>query len=151
MFSSVLVLCVGNVCRSPMAVAMLHERLQATQVRIQSAGIAALSGSSIDPTAHAVLQSHRVQPRRHAARQMSRELLRQADLILLMEQAHFSDVLELAPEVRGKAFLMGKWQDPSTSPTLTGAPHQPSSRPTRSSRAASTTGFPIFSQEQQDK
>ncbi|EGH46179.1 low molecular weight phosphotyrosine protein phosphatase, partial [Pseudomonas syringae pv. pisi str. 1704B] len=26
MFSSVLVLCVGNVCRSPMAVAMLHER-----------------------------------------------------------------------------------------------------------------------------
>ncbi|WP_346400710.1 low molecular weight protein-tyrosine-phosphatase [Pseudomonas syringae] len=112
MFSSVLVLCVGNVCRSPMAVAMLHERLQATQVRIQSAGIAALSGSSIDPTAHAVLQSHRVKPRRHAARQMSRELLRQADLILLMEQAHFSDVLELAPEVRGKAFLIGKWQDP---------------------------------------
>ncbi|KPB52951.1 Low molecular weight protein-tyrosine-phosphatase [Pseudomonas amygdali pv. myricae] len=82
MFSNVLVLCVGNICRSPMAVAMLHQRLEATPVRIQSAGIAALSGSSIDPAARQVLQTHRVQPQRHAARQMSRELLRQADLIL---------------------------------------------------------------------
>ncbi|GFZ65173.1 low molecular weight phosphotyrosine protein phosphatase [Pseudomonas amygdali pv. eriobotryae] len=112
MFSNVLVLCVGNICRSPMAVAMLHQRLEATPVRIQSAGIAALSGSSIDPAARQVLQTHRVQPQRHTARQMSRELLRQADLILLMEQAHFADVLKLAPEVRGKAFLIGKWQHP---------------------------------------
>ncbi|RMV80113.1 Low molecular weight phosphotyrosine protein phosphatase [Pseudomonas caricapapayae] len=112
MFSSVLVICVGNICRSPMAAAMLQQRLEATQVRIQSAGIAALSGSSIDPAARAVLQSHKVQPQRHAARQMNRELLRQADLILLMEQAHFSDVLDLAPEVRGKAFLIGQWQQP---------------------------------------
>ncbi|KPX42255.1 low molecular weight protein-tyrosine-phosphatase [Pseudomonas syringae pv. tagetis] len=112
MFSSVLVICVGNICRSPMAAAMLQQRLEATQVRVQSAGIAALSGCSIDPAARAVLQSHKVQPQRHAARQMNRELLRQADLILLMEQAHFSDVLDLAPEVRGKAFLIGQWQQP---------------------------------------
>ena len=104
MFSSVLVLCVGNVCRSPMAVAMLHERLKATQVRIQSAGIAALSGSSIDPTAHAVLQSHRVQPRRHAARQVNRELLREADLILLMEQAHFPTSSNWPPKCAAKPF-----------------------------------------------
>ncbi|MCR8722503.1 low molecular weight phosphotyrosine protein phosphatase, partial [Pseudomonas syringae] len=65
MFSNVLVLCVGNICRSPMAVAMICQRLAATnlaatQVHIQSAGIAALSGSPIDPTAQAVLQSHQV-------------------------------------------------------------------------------------------
>ncbi|GAB0077383.1 Low molecular weight phosphotyrosine protein phosphatase protein [Pseudomonas syringae pv. maculicola] len=115
MFSNVLVLCVGNICRSPMAVAMICQRLAATnlgatQMHIQSAGIAALSGSPIDPTAQAVLQSHQVHPQDHTAQQMTRELLHQADLILLMEQAHVHDVLKRAPEVRGRTFLMGKWQ-----------------------------------------
>ncbi|MBD8187172.1 low molecular weight phosphotyrosine protein phosphatase [Pseudomonas viridiflava] len=110
MFSNVLVVCVGNICRSPMAVALLRHRLAGPEVRIQSAGIAALSGSAMDPLAKAVLQSHQVPTRRHEARQVNRHLLHQADLILLMEQAHFSRILKLAPEVRGRTFLLGKWQ-----------------------------------------
>ena len=51
MFSNVLVVCVGNICRSPMAVALLRHRLADPEVRIQSAGIAALSGSAMDPLA----------------------------------------------------------------------------------------------------
>ncbi|MBC3956076.1 MULTISPECIES: low molecular weight protein-tyrosine-phosphatase [Pseudomonas] len=110
MFSSVLVVCVGNICRSPMAVAMLRERVAAAGLRIQSAGIAALSGSPMDTLAKAVLQSHHVPTSRHEARQVNRHLLRQADLILLMEQAHIPRILKLAPEVRGRTFLIGKWQ-----------------------------------------
>ncbi|KPC28152.1 Low molecular weight protein-tyrosine-phosphatase [Pseudomonas syringae pv. cilantro] len=113
MFGNVLVLCVGNVCRSPMAAAMLRQQLEASGVRIRSAGIAALSGAPLDPQAQEVLQLHRVRHARHQARQVNRELLRQADLILLMEQSHMGEVLELAPEVRGKTFLIGRWQPTS--------------------------------------
>ncbi|MCI3946245.1 low molecular weight phosphotyrosine protein phosphatase [Pseudomonas syringae] len=112
MFSNVLVLCVGNVCRSPMAVAMMQQRLNTTALCVRSAGIAALSGSPIDPAARSVLDSHGVQLRDHAASQVSREQLQRADLILLMEQAHVRDVLKSAPEVRGRTFLMGRWQGP---------------------------------------
>lgn len=110
MFSNVLIVCVGNICRSPMAEALLRHRLSSSAVQIHSAGIGTMPGSSIDPLARAVLQTHGVPTRRHEARQVNRQLLRQADLILLMEQPHILNILKLAPEVRGKTFLIGKWQ-----------------------------------------
>jgi protein-tyrosine phosphatase len=41
---------------------------------------------------------------------MVRQMLYDADLILLMEHRQTQSVLKLAPEVRGKTFLIGKWQ-----------------------------------------
>ncbi|MCF5716011.1 MULTISPECIES: low molecular weight protein-tyrosine-phosphatase [Pseudomonas syringae group] len=112
MFSSVLVLCVGNVCRSPMAVAMMRQRLGSTTVCVDSAGIAALSGSPIDPSARAVLDAHCVPLQPHAARQVNHELLHQAELILVMERRHMPDLLRFAPAVRGRTFSIGQWQGP---------------------------------------
>ena len=110
MFSDVLVVCVGNICRSPMAEALLRHRLLAPGVKVHSAGIGAVSGTPMDPLAIKVLQAQRVPVRPHAARRVDRELLHEAELILLMERAHLLNVLQLAPEVRGKTFLIGKWQ-----------------------------------------
>ncbi|MDF2642636.1 MAG: low molecular weight protein-tyrosine-phosphatase, partial [Pseudomonas sp.] len=59
------------------------------------------------------LQDHRVPVRPHAAQRVNRDLLRQAGLILLMERAHLLNVMQVAPEVRGKTFLIGKWQPTS--------------------------------------
>ncbi|RMH62958.1 MAG: low molecular weight phosphotyrosine protein phosphatase, partial [Zetaproteobacteria bacterium] len=47
MFDSILVVCVGNICRSPMAEALLKARAPA-KVRVSSAGIGALVGSPAD-------------------------------------------------------------------------------------------------------
>ncbi|MFJ4145494.1 low molecular weight protein-tyrosine-phosphatase [Pseudomonas sp. NPDC089734] len=110
MFSNVLVICVGNICRSPMAEALLRHRLGTPGMLIHSAGINTVPGSAIDPLAKSVLQAHEVPVRRHEARQVNRQLLRQAQLILLMERAHLLNILKLAPEVRGKTFLIGRWQ-----------------------------------------
>jgi protein-tyrosine phosphatase len=64
----------------------------------------------MDPLAREVLKNHHVPAHRHEARQVDRQMLRQAELILLMEQAQIQSILKLAPEARGKVFLIGKWQ-----------------------------------------
>ncbi|MCD5974144.1 low molecular weight protein-tyrosine-phosphatase [Pseudomonas quasicaspiana] len=124
MFSNVLVICVGNICRSPMAEALLLQRTAEQHVQVASAGTHAVLGSPMDPLAQAVLQMHQVPALRHQARQIDRTLLHRAELILLMEPSQLNSVLKLAPEVRGKTFLIGKWQqqleiaDPYRQPQL---------------------------------
>lgn len=110
MFSNVLVVCVGNLCRSPMAEALFRQRLSGGRLSVTSAGTHAQVGARIDPLAQAVLRDNGVEAGRHRTRQVDRQMLRQADLVLLMEQQQMHSVLRLAPEVRGKTFLMGKWQ-----------------------------------------
>jgi len=110
MFSNVLVVCVGNICRSPMAEAMFRQRVQNDRIVISSAGTHAMLSSTIDPFAKAVLQVNGVDPHGHRSRQIDRQMLHDADLILLMEHRQMQSVLKLAPEVRGKTFLIGKWQ-----------------------------------------
>jgi protein-tyrosine phosphatase len=122
MFNNVLVICVGNICRSPMAEALLQRAAPHTQ--ITSAGTHAMLGSPMDPLAQAVLQQHHVARPRHRACQIDRAMLHRAELILLMEHSQLKSVLKLAPEVRGKTFLIGKWQqqleiaDPYRQPKL---------------------------------
>jgi protein-tyrosine phosphatase len=110
MFNNVLVVCVGNICRSPMAEAMLLHRVPGSGVMISSAGTHAMLSSTMDPLAQAVLQVNGVPAHKHRSRQVDVQMLHQADLILLMEHQQMQSVLNLAPEVRGKTFLIGKWQ-----------------------------------------
>lgn len=111
MFNNILIICVGNVCRSPVAEVLLNHKLQGTNRSISSAGIGALVGNPMDKTAHEVLQENGLECLGHRARQVDSELLHQADLILAMEQGHIQHLRQIAPEVHGKTFLMGKWLD----------------------------------------
>ena len=77
---------------------------------MSSAGLAALRDSPLEPTASQVLEEHGHVPRSHKARQLTGEAVSVADLVLVMEQRHIDGVLSLAPEARGKVFLLGKWQ-----------------------------------------
>jgi protein-tyrosine phosphatase len=110
MFNNLLVICVGNICRSPMAEAMFRERLVTPGMHVSSAGIHARLASPMDPLAREVLKIHDIPPLKHRARQVNRQILHDAELILLMETDQLHSILKIAPEVRGKTFLIGKWQ-----------------------------------------
>ncbi|MCY1287560.1 Low molecular weight protein-tyrosine-phosphatase Wzb [compost metagenome] len=110
MFKNILVVCIGNICRSPTAEALLVSRLAPRGITVASAGLHALEGKPMDATALEVLREHGGDHPDHQGRQLTRELLRQYDLILTMEQGHIQRIVQLAPEARGKTFLLGKWQ-----------------------------------------
>ena len=106
-FDSILVVCVGNICRSPTAERLLKQALP--HKTISSAGISALAGHAADDTATAVADQNGVSLEGHVARQLTRELCQQHDLILVMEQKHMEAVSRIAPEVRGKTMLYDHW------------------------------------------
>ena len=106
----------GNICRSPAAEALLAHKLEGKGLTISSAGIGALVGNPMDKTAHEVLNDHGVEHTAHRARQVDSEMLHRADLILVMEQSHIQHIRQIAPEVHGKTFLLGKWLDDTEIP-----------------------------------
>ncbi|KXJ42454.1 low molecular weight protein-tyrosine-phosphatase [Marinobacter sp. Hex_13] len=113
MFNKILVVCVGNICRSPTAEVLLKHRLQENgkEIAVDSAGLGALVGKDIEPTARQVLVENGIEPNRHSAKQINIDMIAQADLVLAMEQAHLQHLNEIAPQARGKTFLLGKWLD----------------------------------------
>ncbi len=100
-----LVLCEGNICRSPMAQAVLAAALPALSV--QSAGLGALVGAPADETATSLMQARGLDLAAHRAVQVNAALCSQADLILVMEQEQRARVEALYPQVRGKVFRIG--------------------------------------------
>lgn len=109
-FSSVLVVCTGNICRSVMAERMLGQRLP-PDIRVSSAGVRALRGHPAESGAVTVASEHGLSLGGHLARSVTVEMLREASLILAMEQQHIRHIAALAPEVCGKTLLFNYWSD----------------------------------------
>ncbi|MCY1392742.1 Low molecular weight protein-tyrosine-phosphatase wzb [compost metagenome] len=107
----VLIVCIGNICRSPTAENLLRDALAHTSIEVSSAGLGALVDKPIESTAQLVLEEHGHTPHEHKARQLNSQLISESDLILVMEQRHVDGVHKIAPEARGKVMLLGKWQD----------------------------------------
>jgi protein-tyrosine phosphatase len=116
MINRVLVVCVGNICRSPTAEWLLRHRLKRDGLTIESAGLAALVGNPIDPMAESVLAEHGISAAGHVARQVSPELINAADMVLVMDRRHMSAVHAQVPHARGKTFLLGRWQGEAAVP-----------------------------------
>lgn len=104
----ILVVCTGNVCRSPMAEVMIRHHLAG--VRVASAGLAAMEGCPIDPCAERALAARGLSGGSHLARQVDAGLLDAADLVLAMEKRQLAALLALRPSLRGRAFLLSHRQ-----------------------------------------
>ncbi|MDZ7852540.1 MAG: low molecular weight protein-tyrosine-phosphatase [Halomonas sp.] len=109
MFDRILVVCTGNICRSPVAEAMLRQALPAKE--LSSAGLGALVGQGVEPTARELAEAEGLEVAGHSARQLTREMIAQADLVLVMSDGQRRAVGELAPEALGKTLPLGKWLD----------------------------------------
>lgn len=99
----------GNICRSPTAEYLFRQRLGSRDVSFSSAGIGALVGNPMDANALQLLAEAGIDGSMHRAQQLTPFLLREADLILGMEKNHLGAMIQFAPEIHGKAYLLDKW------------------------------------------
>ena len=107
-FDNILVVCVGNICRSPMAEALLKQRYP--HKNIDSAGVGALVGHSADPASLEIMAGQEIDITNHVARQIDEGLAKKADLIFTMSDSQTKWIEERWPFCRGKTFKLGHWQ-----------------------------------------
>ncbi|WP_181941439.1 arsenate reductase/protein-tyrosine-phosphatase family protein [Klebsiella pneumoniae] len=107
MFNSILVLCTGNICRSPIAERILRDFFP--EKEIDSAGLGALVGKPADASAINVAEKNGISLQGHKGRQFTAEMGRRYQLILVMERMHLEQVSNIAPELRGKTMSLGHW------------------------------------------
>lgn len=106
-YNNILVICLGNICRSPVAEAMLKQAMPGKQ--IQSAGLTAMVGQGCDATAAEIASAAGLDTSAHISRQLTPEMIQWADLILVMSQGQRGQVGRMAPEAMGKTMLLGHW------------------------------------------
>ena len=106
-FDNILVVCVGNICRSPMAEALLKQHFP--NKNIDSAGVGALVGHSADPAALEIMTKQGIDITSHVAKQIDENLARTADIIFTMSDGQTKWIEERWPFCRGKTFKLGHW------------------------------------------
>ncbi len=111
MFGSILVLCSGNICRSPMAKALFDSL--APTLDVESAGLWVehnkLSGSRAASNAIDVSKQYGLDLKQHSAKQVTQALVDQYELILVMSPSQIERLSQLYPSARRKTLLLGQW------------------------------------------
>ena len=112
MIRRILVVCVGNICRSPMAEALLKSALRGQDgFTVKSAGLGALVGHPADDHALELMEEMGEDVSGHRARQIHPDMVKEADLVLVMEAGHKRAIDTADPTARGKVHRLGEWQD----------------------------------------
>lgn len=106
---AILVVCEGNICRSPMAEAVLAAALP--DVRLHSAGLSALVGQPADDVAVELLAARGLDIAPHRARQINRQLCLDSDLVFVMEKEQRRRLEKTYPETCGRVFRLGEFLD----------------------------------------
>ena len=104
----ILIMCTGNLCRSPLAEVLLRRELAAEHVpaQVSSAGLAAPLGASPDRRLRRVAGDLGIDVDDHRSRPASVSDIRAADLILTMTNEQTAQVLTLDPSARGRVVTM---------------------------------------------
>lgn len=107
MINHVMVVCIGNICRSPMAEALLRDAMP--HLHVYSAGLGALVGNPADPTSIDLMRASGVDIQAHRAQQLNNVLASQADLIFVMDGEQKSEVQRRHPMTTGKVYRLGEF------------------------------------------
>ena len=108
----VLIVCTGNVCRSPFIERVLAAALPPSAgVVVSSAGTGALVGRPMEPLAAAQTERYAGSPDGFVARQLVPGIVDSADLVLTATRRHRGEVASLHPRALSYAFTLGDFAD----------------------------------------
>lgn len=111
---TILFVCTGNTCRSSMAEALFRRMLEDAGealkgIRVISAGTAALKGQRASNNATQVMREWHIDLGHHQARPLTKELIKEADLIFTMTRNHKQQVLNLDPTAEQKTYTLKEY------------------------------------------
>ncbi|MGH7980758.1 MAG: RpiB/LacA/LacB family sugar-phosphate isomerase, partial [Limisphaerales bacterium] len=108
---TILFICTGNVCRSPMAEGLFRKAARDGGFRILSAGLGAVDGQPPTPHSVSAMRELGIDISGQRSRALTAEIVRQSDYIFGMTHAHVDTVSLLYPGSADKTFLLREFDD----------------------------------------
>jgi len=113
----ILIVCTGNICRSPFIERLLQRRLDERRpgssrgILVHSAGTGALAGYAMDEAAAAQLVAHGGDPVGFRARNLTPALIAESDLVLTATREHRGKVAVMYPKALRQVFTFRDFSD----------------------------------------
>jgi protein-tyrosine phosphatase len=106
---NILVVCTGNICRSPMAEGILRKICERGLASVSSAGTHALVGNPAAEFSVIAAAEHGIDITPHRAQLLTAAMIGTSDHILCMERSHVEHVLTLAPDAHGRTHNLAEF------------------------------------------
>jgi protein-tyrosine phosphatase len=111
MDNKILIVCIGNICRSPIAERLFIEKFRENgkTPQISSAGLGALVDNPADAISQELMLTRGFDISKHKARQLTPELVFASDIIITMTTDQTKEVEKLYPGAKGRVYRIGHW------------------------------------------
>ena len=107
----VLFVCTGNICRSPMGELMFPLFFHDDSITTDSAGVQGLIDSPIDPSSARLMQMDGIDTSAFRSKRLTPQLAMGSDLVLCFTERQRQKIIELAPRMRSRTFLLTDFAD----------------------------------------
>ncbi|MBN2068256.1 MAG: low molecular weight protein arginine phosphatase [Opitutales bacterium] len=119
----VICVCTANICRSPMAEKLLEHALKAedaplSNIKVISAGVSAWDGEAASPNSVKALKKVGIDLSKHRSRELTRDLMDKATLVVAMTQAHLQMIRQFFPNSRAQLMLVRELLPPPADPEI---------------------------------
>lgn len=112
LMKTLLFICTGNVCRSPMAEALFRHITQGREdYKAMSAGICTADGQPPSQNAVDAMKEMGIDITSFRSQSLTKDLVKKADYIFCMTRGHLETVVSMYPEVVEKTFLLMEFTD----------------------------------------
>lgn len=121
----IVLVCTGNICRSPMAEGILRDSLSPKALSlatVSSAGTGAMARLPASEHSVTVCAEQGIDIASHRSRPLSRYLIEESDLVLGMEECHSTGALSLAPELADRIHVLESYGAGDETAPVTGVP-----------------------------
>jgi protein-tyrosine phosphatase len=102
----VLFVCTGNICRSAIAEQVFRARYRGENIEFSSAGVGALVGRGMPEQAAEISRKLGGVPDAHAARQITKEMIAESDLVIALSREHRSEIVRTHPRSNRYTFTL---------------------------------------------